>query len=73
MKVRVTEIRKAEFREYHHATPHCDIDVTYEVLVIIGDTQDKKTFDRIEDVEQYIHYLKEKENDYSKVIKEIEI
>ncbi len=73
MKVRVEEIRKARFQEYEYVSPSCHVDVTYEVHVILGETRSKKTFHRMEDVETYIKYLKEKKNDYEKVIKEIEI
>lgn len=76
MKVTVTEIRKARFQEYEHVSNDCHIDITYEVRVYTGLAGSKpivKLLDNEQDVETYIKYLKEREKDYSKVIKEIEI
>lgn len=73
MKVKVVEIRKARFQKYEHVAPICHVDLTYKVIMTVGPTQGEMIFDRLEDAEEYIKYLKEMENDYEKVIKEIEI
>lgn len=74
-RVRVEEIRTACFQEYEHVSPSFYIDITYKVSVYDGVTSRPmvKIFDREEDVELYINFIKERENDYKKVIKEIEI
>jgi hypothetical protein len=73
MKVTVVEVRKARFQTYTHVAPTCHVDFTYKVIMTLGPTQGEMIFDRLEDAEEYIKYIKEMENDYEKVIKEIEI
>lgn len=72
MKVTVTEIREAKFSLLPIDTW---VDIKYKVTAYSGSTSTPavKTFDDQESVEIYIKFLKERENDYSKVIKEIEI
>lgn len=73
MKVTVTEIREAKFREPTASPTMCDIKITYEVRVIDSTAGGIRTFFDKDDVETYIRFLREKKNDYQKVIKEIEI
>lgn len=74
MKVTVTEFREAKFKEYEFVSNSCRIDITYEVRVEDTPTTGGiRTFRTMEDVETYIRFLREKKNDYQKVIKEIEI
>lgn len=70
MKVTVTEIRKAEFREPGIMPAMCRICFEYEVRV--DDIETRRFFSE-ESVEAYLKYIKERKNDYTKVIKEIEI
>ena len=75
MKVTITEIREARFiydPSRHVANQY--IHTEYEVYIKGGDLGGTiKTFYIKEAAETYIEHLKEKQNDYSKVIKEIEI
>lgn len=73
MKVTVVEVRKARFQKYDYVAPTCHVDITYKLIMTVGQTQGEMIFDRLEDAEEYIKYLKEMENNYEKVIKEIEI
>jgi len=74
MKVTVTEIRKAKFKEYDYISARCCIDIVYEVYVEDAATSGEiRVFHNEEDVHTYIRFLKEKKDDYSKIIKEIEI
>jgi hypothetical protein len=70
MKVTVTEIREANFIEIPGVPRKCIIRLTYEVRT---DEFGIKTFGSEESVEAYLSYLQERKNDYTKVIKEIEI
>lgn len=75
MKVTVTEIREARF-SYNPSIPAFDkhIHTEYEVYIKggkLGGTL--RTFHSMGAAEAYVEYLQEKESDYSKVIKEIEI
>lgn len=75
MKVTLTEIREARF-SYNPSIPAVNkhIHTEYEVYIKGGDLGGTiKTFYSKEAAEAYIEHLKEKQNDYSKVIKEIEI
>lgn len=75
MKVTITEIREAKF-SYNPSVPAFNnhIHVEYEVYIKGGELGGTlKTFYSKEAAAAYIEYLKEKQNDYSKVIKEIEI
>lgn len=71
MKVTVTEIREAIFedREMYGKASMCRIDYKYEVHTKYG----KRTFGNQASAEAFIKYLQEQKNDYSKVVKEIEI
>ena len=74
MKVTITEIKKAEFREAHRVPASCRILTEYEVYIQGGDLGGTlKTFYNKEAVDTYITYLQERKKDYEKVIKEIEI
>lgn len=74
MKVKVTEIRKAEFRQPNGVPANCRIHTEYEVFIRDGELGGTlKTFYSKESVEAYLNYLQERKNDYEKVIKEIEI
>jgi roadblock/LC7 domain-containing protein len=66
MKITVTEIREAKFCELPAL---CYIDFKYEVCV----DGNVKTFSEKNSAEAYVEFIKEKKNDYQKVIKEIEI
>tara|TARA_R110000868_G_scaffold106086_1_gene291091 strand:- start:60 stop:287 length:228 start_codon:yes stop_codon:yes gene_type:complete len=75
MKVTVTEIRETRFihNPSINAVNHY-IHTEYEVYIKGGDLGGTiKTFYSKEHAETYIEHIKEKKNDYSKVIKEIEI
>jgi hypothetical protein len=70
MKVKVTEIRKAIFLQPPGVSSTCRIDITYEVYT--GDGIIKTLYSE-ESLEAYLDYLQERQKDYHKVIKEIEI
>lgn len=75
MKVTLTEIREARF-SYNPSLPAVSrhIHIEYEVYIKGGELGGTiKTFYSQEAAESYIEHLKEKQNDYSKVIKEMEI
>jgi len=75
MKVTVTETREARF-SYNPSIPAFDkrIHTEYEVYIKGGKLGGTiKTFYSMDAVEAYIEHLQEKEGDYSKIIKEIEI
>ena len=75
MKVTITEIKKARFI-YNPSIPAFNkhIHTEYEVYIKGGELGGTiKTFYSKEAAEAYVEHLQEKKNDYSKVIKEIEI
>lgn len=75
MKVTITEIREAKFI-HNPSVPAVSryIHTEYEVYIKGGDLGGTiKTFYSREHAEAYVEHLKEKQNDYSKIIKEIEI
>lgn len=69
MKVTIKEIRETKFSRFR-GTAYCD---TYTSYVVYVDNELADTFYNEEDIDKYIHYLKERKNDFEKVIKEIEI
>jgi hypothetical protein len=74
MKVKVTEIRKADFRQPPTGPARFRIDIEYEVYIQGGELGGTlRTFYNKESLEAYLDYLQERKNDYQKVIKEIEI
>jgi hypothetical protein len=71
MKVKVTEIRKTKFIDPPNVIGSlCRIDITYEVYTGDGVI---KTLHSEKSLEAYLKYLEERQKDYHKVIKEIEI
>lgn len=71
MKIKVVEDRSAFFKEgISPAYDICKIDIVYHLYI---DEIYTKTFVVEESLLAYIDYLKEKKNDYKKVIEEIEI
>lgn len=70
MKVIVTEIRKTEFIQPSRTPAMCRVHFEYEVR---GDDVETRRFFNEASVEEYLKYIKERKNDYSKVIKEIEL
>lgn len=70
MKVTITEVRLAKFHEFSHTTSHYGITIKYEVW---SEEYATKTFGTIKEAKEYVKYLKEKKNDYKKIIEEIEI
>lgn len=75
MKAIITEIREAKFI-HNPSVPAVSkhIHTEYEVYIKGGELGGTiKTFYSQKDAETYVEHLKEKKNDYQKVIKEIEI
>ena len=72
MKAFITEIRKAEYSERENTLGManiCRITYKYEVHAESG----IRAFITQSSAEQYVKYLQEQKNDYTKVIKEIDI
>jgi hypothetical protein len=70
MKVTVKETKEVEFARFRGEAYYASI-IKYEVYV--DDILTETFYNNEADVDKYIEFLKEKKNDYTKVIKEIEI